>query len=65
MENIEENIKLLIKDSTIEGLIEIIKNLSTDIDKYYITRKEHRKIIEDIRKEYENKNKWNKSKLRF
>lgn len=60
MNDIELNIKSAIKDLTIEGLIEIIKNLSTEIDKYYITRKEHNEIVEKLKEE-----KWHKKELRF
>lgn len=50
MEDLETNIKNLIKDNAIENLVEVIKNLSLDIDKYYIPRKEHKKRVEDLEK---------------
>lgn len=48
---IELNIINGVKDSTICGLSNLIVNLTTEIEKYYISRKEHERIIRDLKGE--------------
>lgn len=40
-----------VKDSTISGLSNLIVKLTTKIEKYYISRKEHERIIRELKGE--------------
>lgn len=48
MENIENKLKNEIKNQAIENLCEIIKKITIEIERNFITRKEHEKIIKEL-----------------
>lgn len=44
----EDTLKDYIKDMTIDNVLLVIKTLTIEIDKYYIKRSEHEKIVKEL-----------------
>lgn len=47
----EDKIKDYIRDMAVNDALEIIKKLTIEIDKYYIKRSEHEKIVKALEEE--------------
>lgn len=49
MDDVVIRIKDIIRDSAVEDLLKVIENLTINIDKYYISRKEHERIVKEMK----------------